>query len=435
MRNMKLFTILFLTTLFVNFAYSQDGKGLINSDSAAMAAIQEEIRQSEEAAYQASIDGVVVNAPAPILSPRVMKQYERKLHRDSIRANKKIWVSVLGGPSYTPEASFGIGGAMLASFRLNKNDSISQRSFLPIGFNISLNGTIVIAGGGTLFFNENRFRIYASYGYRNEPANYFGKGYESIDQIKVRSDSTTGYKKESVQFYPRFVWEVRKHLYVGTLLDINYSRSWKINDIMAADPYFSMFKPKHVNVGLGAIVQYDTRDDVATPFRGVFLSAIGKVYGKYVGGRYNYQMLDLEYRQFQPLFRRATLAWTARTQMSFNDVPFTELPSFGSPNDLRGYYVGQYRDKSMAYGIAEFRHMFGTQQDYERGRLLSRFGYVVWAGTGTIGDTPAQWNRWKFNYGAGFRVQIQPGKNFRLDVGKAYKVPGVMIYFNMTEAF
>ncbi|MEG1634735.1 MAG: BamA/TamA family outer membrane protein [Rikenellaceae bacterium] len=383
--------------------------------------------------YRAS-QNKTIYAPDPISSPRALKQYERKLRRDSIRAKKKVWLSILGGPSYTPEASIGIGGALLASFRLSKNDSVSQRSFLPIGFNLSLNGTVVIAGGGTLFFNENRFRIYASYGYRNEPANYYGKGYESIKNVHM-SDSTTGYKKESIQFYPRFVWEVKKHLYVGTLLDINYARTWKINPVMAADPYFNQFRQKFVNVGLGAIVQYDTRNDVATPFSGLFLSAIGKVYGKYAGGRYNYQMLDLEYRQFQPLFRRATLAWTARSQIGFNDVPFTELPTFGSPNDLRGYYVGQYRDKSMAYGIVEFRHMFGTHEDYERGRLLSRFGYVLWGGTGTIGNTPANWDRWKFNYGAGLRIQIQPGKNFRLDVGKAHGVKGVLIYFNMTEAF
>lgn len=435
MKNLKLFTVLTLTIIAVNIGYSQDGKGIIKSDSTAIADLEKEIKESEEAVYKASINNSIVKTPEAITSPRVLKQYERKLRRDSIRSKKKVWISVLGGPSYTPEASLGIGGAMLASFRLSKNDSISQRSFLPIGFNISINGTIIVAGGGTLFFNENKFRIYTSYGYRNEPLNYYGKGYEYIDRITVRSDSTTGYKKESIQFYPRFVWQVKKSFFVGGLFDINYARSWKINDVMAVDPYFTKFKAKYVNIGLGAIVQYDTRDDIATPFKGILVSATGKAYGKYIGGSYNYQMLDLEYRQFQPLFRRATLAWTARTQIGFNDVPFTELPSFGSPNDLRGYHLGKYRDKSMAYGLVEFRHMFGTQEDYERGRLKSRFGYVVWTGTGTIGNTPAQWNKWKFNYGVGLRVQIQPGKNFRLDVGKAHGEKGVLVYFNMTEAF
>ena len=101
------------------------------------------------------------------MTEKQIQRYHKQLHKDSIRANKRIWWSILGGPSYTPEASFGVGGAVLASFRLNKNDTISQRSFIPAGFNITLNGTFVFAGAGTLFFNENRFRIYISYGYRN----------------------------------------------------------------------------------------------------------------------------------------------------------------------------------------------------------------------------------------------------------------------------
>lgn len=49
----------------------------------------------------------------------------RQMRRDSIRRHKNVWISMLGGPSYTPEASFGIGGAMLTSFRMNKADTIS----------------------------------------------------------------------------------------------------------------------------------------------------------------------------------------------------------------------------------------------------------------------------------------------------------------------
>ena len=124
------------------------------------------------------------------LNEKQLKRYYRQLRKDSIRANKKIWWSVLGGPSYTPEASLGVGGAVLASFRMNKNDTISQRSFLPAGINLSINGTIVVAGAGTFFFNQNKFRIYASYGYRNEPAHYYGKGYETIEHVD-RRDSTT----------------------------------------------------------------------------------------------------------------------------------------------------------------------------------------------------------------------------------------------------
>lgn len=370
------------------------------------------------------------------MTEKQIKRYYKQLRKDSIRAHKPIWWSILGGPSYTPEASLGLGGAVLASFRLDKSDTISQRSFIPAGFNVTINGTFVLAGAGTLFFNENRFRIYVNYGYRNEPSHYFGKGYDRIGLVE-KSDSTTKFHKSNFQLYPRFVWEVKPKFYIGTLFDINFTKSDDINPVMEEDPYFNRFKRKYLNVGVGGLIQYDTRDDVATPGSGMLLSAIGKAYGKYLGGAYNYGMFELEYRQFQQVFRpRSLFAWVAKTQIGVGNVPFTELPSFGSPFDLRGYYWGKYRDKSMAYGILEYRHMFGSMEKYRSGNFWAKCGFVGWIGTGTIGNAPiVDWSKWKFNYGVGLRIQMQPGKNFRLDVGKDPGQSGMAIYMNMTEAF
>lgn len=370
---------------------------------------------------------------------RQLKQFARQQRRDSIRARKKVWISVLGGPSYTPEASLGVGGAMLLTFRMASHDTVSQRSFIPVGFNASINGTFVAAGAGTLFFNENRFRIYIKYGYRTEPANFYGVGYDEIEKaedLKDRYDKdSVNFHKTSVQFFPRFVWEVKPDIYLGTLLDVNYHYTKSLAGWMKTNPAILKYGNRFHNIGVGALFQYDTRDDVATPFRGVFLSATGTLYGKYLGGDFNYELVELEYRQYRQAFhRRSTLAWTAKTQIGMDNVPYSELPGFGNPFDLRGYAWGKYRDKSMAYGIIEYRHMFMSQEAYERGAFWSKFGAVAWVGSGTIGETPADWDKWKLNYGIGLRIQLQPRKNFRLDIGKE---PGQKwgIYMNMTEAF
>lgn len=376
----------------------------------------------------------VITITTDSLTERQIRQMQRQHRRDSIRAHKKIWASVLGGPSYTPEASLGIGGALLATFRVNKYDTVSQRSFLPAGFNVSINGTFVAAGAGALFFNENRFRIYLQYGFRNEPTDFFGVGFAEIKE-NHKSDSTTGFKKNTLGFMPRFVWEIRKNIYAGGIFDINYNKVRDIGTVLKDNAYYRKYGKRFTNIGLGAVLQYDSRDDVATPFAGLFLSATGLVYGKYLGGDYNYEMIELEYRQFRNVFqRRSTLAWAVKTQIGLDNVPYTQLPMFGSPFDLRGYLWGKYRDKTMAYGIVEYRHMFMSREAYERGEFWSKFGAVAWVGTGTIGKTPAGWNKWKFNYGAGLRIQLQPRKNFRLDIGKE---PGEKwaLYLNMTEAF
>ena len=88
------------------------------------------------------------------------------------------------------------------------------------------------------------------------------------------------------------------------------------------------------------------------------------------------------------------------------------------------------------YGILEYRHMFGSVEKYKSGNFWAKCGFVGWVGTGTIGNAPiVDWNKWKFNYGVGLRIQMQPGKNFRLDVGKDPNQKGMAVYMNMTEAF
>lgn len=359
----------------------------------------------------------------------------RQLRRDSIRRRRNVWVSVLGGPSYTPEASFGVGGAMLMSFRIDRDDTLSQRSYLPIGFNASLNGTVVVSGSGALFFSRDRFRVDLKYSYRDEPSNYYGVGYGTIEHTE-RGPATTEFHKSAFQFSPRLVWRFQRNFYLGASFDVGHTVSDRINPTMAADPYFLKYAPRYTTVGLGPTLQYDSRDDVATPSAGVLLGVSGMFYGRWLGSTYGFGKVDVEYRHFVPLFhRRSVLGWTLHSQMGFGDIPFTELPMFGSPFDLRGYYWGKYRDRTMAYGLVEYRHMFCNEEVRLRGRFLSRLGFAVWGGAGSIGATPADWTRWKTNYGVGLRFEVQPKKNFRLDVGREPGVKGWLFYMNMTEAF
>ncbi len=375
---------------------------------------------------------MATNESEEIKTSKLKQKVEsQRIKRDSIRATKRVWTSILGGPSYTPEASLGVAAAALMSFQIGEENTTTQRSYIPIGVNASLNGTIIVAGSGALFLDENRFRIYTNYGFRNEPSNFYGVGFDQIEGVE-RGSQTTEFNKTNIYLNSRLVYEVYPDLFMGGLIDINYSNSKDLNPLMSQNEYINLYQLEYTNIGLGAIIQYDTRDNIATPTSGLLLSLSAKAFARSLGGSYNYQLIDLEYRQFKTLFRRATLAWTARSQLSYGDVPFTELPTFGSPFDLRGYYWGQYRDRSMGYGIAEFRYMFGSEGDR---RIRSKLGYVVWVGAGTLGDNPSEWTRWKMNYGVGIRAQIQPDKNFRLDFGKGVNGDGVMIYFNMTEAF
>jgi hypothetical protein len=64
---------------------------------------------------------------------------------------------------------------------------------------------------------------------------------------------------------------------------------------------------------------------------------------------------------------------------------------------------------------------------------LSRHGIVVWGGLGSIGKDIAGLDNWLTNYGFGYRFEVQPRVNLRVDVGFGNDSMG--FYVNFNEAF
>ncbi len=156
---------------------------------------------------------------------------------------------------------------------------------------------------------------------------------------------------------------------------------------------------------------------------------MGTIYGDYLGGQNSYQLLGFDYRHYFPIKRMGhTLAIQARGRFTNGDVPYGELSQLGTPFDLRGYRWGQYRHESMLYFITEYRHMFA-----KRDGDLSKYGFVTWLGAGTLGESVDNFNQWLPNFGLGFRWEVQPRMNLRVDFGFGKETTG--FYFNFNEAF
>jgi hypothetical protein len=85
----------------------------------------------------------------------------------------------------------------------------------------------------------------------------------------------------------------------------------------------------------------------------------------------------------------------------------------------------------MVFAIAEGRYTF-----LKADQSLSQHGAVAWIATGTIFDqglTDGTDLGWLPNFGFGYRFEVQPRMNVRLDIGIGRESSG--IYFNFNEAF
>ncbi|MBK3519859.1 BamA/TamA family outer membrane protein [Carboxylicivirga marina] len=374
----------------------------------------------------------------------VVGQEAEKDSTDTKKKEKKnLRFSIIGGPGYTPDFGALLGGSALFTFSTDTSDKDLKRSVVPTGFAFLFEGGVTIINRPQLFFNHDRFRIFGQIIYKNTLDNYYGVGYETAKNT-VRSDSTTQFRNNALQFNPIFLFRLKESdFFIGPLIDITSDEMKEVSKGVADDPLYieqggSSNRLYLLNVGLGIDLSYDTRDVPANAYSGLLFDFKFTHYADFFGGDLNYSNISLEYRQFTTLDwigKRKSLGWMVQSKNSFGDVALTRMPFVGSPFDLRGYYLGQYRDHSVHLAMAEYRNMFNSKREDLLGKLINRLGFATWAGVGVMGPDAVNMEGVLPNFGAGLRIEVQPRMNFRIDVGNNPINNNTLVYFNMTEAF
>lgn len=364
---------------------------------------------------------------------------KKELRRQRL-AKRNLHYNILGGPSYTPDFGFLIGGSALLTFRMNPSDTMQRRSVVPVAIALMFEGGLNLSSKPQLFFKGDRFRIFGTFTYKNTQENFYGIGYET-NKHYVRSDTTSQYRYSGIQVNPWFLFRLgHSNFFAGPQIDINYDKMTKPAKYLVDEPSYKEAGGTaegytNFSSGLGFLLTYDTRDVPANAYKGMYLDFRGMMYQKFLGSDDNFYRLELDYRQYKSVGRRKVIAWTAQTKNVFGDVPLNKYALSGTPFDLRGYYMGQFRDKTSHVVMAEYRQMINTQKRNWATKLLSHVGYVAWAGCGFMGPNPGKIEGVLPNLGVGLRIEVQPRMNVRLDLGRDMVNKQNLFYFNMTEAF
>lgn len=199
-----------------------------------------------------------------------------------------------------------------------------------------------------------------------------------------------------------------------------------------------------VQLALGAVAHYDTRDNVFYPTRGLFvkLSAAAAWTNKVeipegqqatING-----LLAADIRQYIPLPHKLVLAWQLKGQFMLSDYDISNLsmypmlPRLGGQDGLRGVNSDMFRDDIMMALQAELRIP-----------IWSIFRGAVFVGVGDVYDFHNwHWEIPKVGYGLGLRAAINKAKvNIRFDVARSNVDPrwnninAYSFYLTATEAF
>ena len=336
-------------------------------------------------------------------------------------------------PSFAPETDLMINAGGLISWSFDKSDTTLQRTALPFFLGYSTNGSFAANVRPSLFTRNDRVRVTGDVWLRDMPDNYWGVGYESATNTP-KGDSTTAYTRHWWMVFLRITYKIKPSLYGGILIDFNHTKARDLNPVMAEDPNVLNDGTNISNNAVGLIVQYDTRDVLINAYRGVFAELSFIEYGRLLGGDFSYRAVNLDLRHYIPVRRPGrTLAFQVRSRWTGGDVPWPEMSTFGTPFDLRGYTMGWFRDKTVLFGISEYRHMFMRQTPRRNGSYMSRFGFATWLATGSIAENYGGLKNWLPNGGVGIRYEVQPRMNARVDLGIGRNINAFYISFN--EAF
>jgi hypothetical protein len=337
-------------------------------------------------------------------------------------------------PGYSPDIQFSLAAGAIISFKTRQGDSLLPRSSVPITVTYSSIHSFIASSGITTFWLHDKLRVNAFVQLRTSRDAYYGVGYDK--DINTHFPDSTNFWRSFFIFQIRPLWQVKKHFFAGVSLEYTQNILWQVNRHMSMDPNYIQTGQYIVNTGIGGILSYDTRDVPQNAYKGVYSTLIYTSYQKATGGNTHFQTLDFDNRVFVPLsaLKVRTLAINLRSRYDFGQAPFTSMVSLGTSNDLRGLRFGQFRDYYENYLLTEFRYKF-----YKHGDIPTRFGMVVWSGIGAIGGDfrNALFERALPVVGLGFRFEIQPRLNLRIDFGYGPSTAGshTGTYFNFLEAY
>ncbi|WP_028112448.1 BamA/TamA family outer membrane protein [Ferrimonas kyonanensis] len=329
--------------------------------------------------------------------------------------------SLLPGPFYTPEKSFGIGISAVGLYQADDVSSNIQPSSITINGFGSVNGAYGVQVRNKSFFDDDRYRLYIEGEFTSSPDIFYGTG---IDAGRDESQ-LTDFERNALGITPQFLMRVAPATYVGVGYELSRAKARDLDGAYESGGGPAFFADTIVSSGVTLHLVHDSRDFVLNASEGHLLQADVAVFSKALGSDQDFEKYSLTYNDYLSLTQLdAVLAWQWLAEFSSGDVPWDQLSHLGGSHRLRGYEEGQYRGKQMTLGQAEWRQ-----------HLRGRHGMVVWAGLGTVSDSISQLgdDKWLHSVGVGYRFEVKPRVNVRLDMGFGNGDGG--FYFSVNEAF
>jgi hypothetical protein len=332
--------------------------------------------------------------------------------------------------NYNPVYGFAVGAMVSGAGR--RGIKSTRYSQLSISGNVSTTGQIQAQVRGDVFSPSGDYLLKVDFRYLDTSRSTWGLGPLSADQEEYPMEF------DLVRTYATAYRRASGPVFIG--VGYHYDRFYNIVDVRADEGettpvtiYNQGILTSTVATGVSLNVLGDTRDNLANPSSGYYLSGSFRGYISDFGSNHNWQEFWAEMRVYPHLPRqsRNVLAFWLYSWMSFGKAPYLNLPSNGWDTygrGARGYLQGRIRGSSQIYLESEYR--WSLTRD-------GLWGMVAFMNaTGTTDENSGTFGRTDWGGGVGLRVKLNKHSNTNVTIDHGWGKAGSKGFFlGMSEVF
>ncbi len=324
-------------------------------------------------------------------------------------------LSVIGGPHYDSMTRLGVGVAANYGYRLRNCHSPLPPSNLLVKGDVSTAKFWSVEAQNNMILAAGKYHMNSLLKMEYMPAYFWGMRYVN----GKNAANKTRMKHQRIEFNTNFLVRIVPGLFMGPYLHWEYNRADSIDM-----PELLEGQARHQrSYGVGLTIDYDTRDYITGPTRGMYLHLSQVFFPRFLwNGDYGFTRTDFRFSIYKKAWRGAVVAADVRALFNYGTPSWATMALLGDSYNMRGYYHGRYRDKHMLTGVVELRQ-----------NVWKWLGMTVWAGGGTVFHDSHSMH-FLPNAGIGLRWAFRKHVNIRLDYGFGRDGESAFI-FGINEAF
>jgi len=321
---------------------------------------------------------------------------------------------------YSPETKLAFGGGGILNFRAGRNKEQTRASTIWAFGTYTLAKQFQVVVKPEIYFERNRFFLSGNLRYERTPQIFFGVG------NNLPSTAEESYTPRIMTVQVGVKKKFLGHLFAGVQYDFEQMTMEKVEPDGILGSGSITGSRGGLLSGFGVSLDWDTRDGVLYPRKGVFFQLAADTCGAMTGSDFTFTSLKLDCREYFLVAPDQVLALQAYFRSNSGQVPFHKLALLGGESLMRGYYKGRFRDKAILAVQAEYRVM-----------VTKRIGVVGFAGLADVFPTFSEFNlkTIKYSVGTGVRYMVNKREGTTLRMDMAWGRASFGLYFTAQEAF